>query len=95
MLKLIAINIVCLSLIILFPYKLSSQFIQSIDSKTIDSLEVLLTNSEDQTRIDLLNELAELYAWYNPEKAELFSNEALKSSIKSKYLIGQGLALYN
>ena len=95
MLKIISINRVCLSLIILFPYKLSSQFIQSIDSKTIDSLEVLLTNSEDQTRIDLLNELAELYAWYNPEKAELFSNEALKSSIKSKYLIGQGLALYN
>ncbi|MCB2220990.1 MAG: histidine kinase [Bacteroidetes bacterium] len=73
----------------------SAQFIQSIDKKTIDSLEVLLPGLEGQEKIDLFNQLGELYAWYNPEKSELYSNEALESSIKTDYHIGRGAALYN
>jgi len=73
----------------------SAQFIQSIDKKTIDSLEVLLPGLEGQEKIDLFNQLGELYAWYNPEKSELYSNEALESSIKTDYQIGRGAALYN
>jgi hypothetical protein len=80
---------------ILLPFSTFSQFIQSIDSKTIDSLELLLPGSEGEARIDLLNELAELYAWYDPEKAEIYSNEALESSVNMAYHVGEGQALYN
>jgi len=82
-------------IIVLLNSNRSAQFIQSIDKKNIDSLEILLQVSEGEKRIDLLNELAELYAWYEPEKAELYSNEALESSIKTDYHIGRGVALYN
>src|SRR5210317_1149236 len=95
MLKRNTSHIVWICLIILFPFSASSQFIQSIDSKTIDSLELLLPESDGETRIDLLNELAELYAWYDPEKAEIYSNEALESSVNMAYHVGEGQALYN
>lgn len=80
--------------VVLLNSNTSAQFIQSIDSKKIDSLELMLPGSEGKARIDLLNELAELYAWYDPKKAEIYSNEALESSIKDEYLVGEGHALF-
>src|SRR5210317_2510245 len=93
MLKRNTSHIVWICLIILFPFSASAQFIQSIDSKTIDSLEILLAGSEGETRIDLLNELAELYAWYDPEKAEIYIKDALESSRQIGYKIGEGTAI--
>jgi len=92
--KCFALKIIWICLIALLPFKSSSQFIQSIDSKTIDSLEILLPGSGGESRVDLLNELAELYAWYNPEKAEIYSNESLESSIQKNYPVGEGKAIY-
>jgi tetratricopeptide (TPR) repeat protein len=89
-----ALHIIWICLITLLPFASSAQFIQSIDSKTIDSLELLLPGSEGEKRIDLLNELAELYAWYNPDKAEIYINNALESSRKIGYKIGEGTAIY-
>lgn len=95
MLKRNNLHSVWISLIILLPFSAFPQFIQSIDSKTIDSLELFLPGSEGESRIDHLNELAEFFAWYDPEKAEIYSSEALESSVILGYHVGEGRALYN
>ncbi len=90
----LALKLMWISLIAIIPIITSAQFIQSIDSKTIDSLELLLPGSEGESSIDLLNELAELYAWYNPEKAVKYSKKALESSNQIGYLVGEGHAYF-
>ncbi len=62
----------------------------------IDSLEnVLLTIQEDTGKVNLINELADIYLSTSPEKAHKYANKALKLAKKLSYKQGLATSLYH
>jgi hypothetical protein len=63
--------------------------------KTVDSLFVLLKNSKDSRKVDLLNQLALNLAPRGFDSSFRFANQALQISIKLHYAWGKGIATFN
>ncbi len=79
-----------LAIALFFCSKLSGQ------SDQIDSLENILKNEiADTSRISLLNELAEIYRYSDPEKIYSYSHSARAMSVKLGFKSGLTRAMYN
>ena len=61
-------------------------------TNTVDSLENIIANSKDTTKIKAILALVENYQTSNFEKALKHSKEALTLSIKENYTYGIGLS---
>jgi len=88
---------ICLvaTFVLIFIGSLSAQYYYRLDQQKIDSLEVLLPLSKDTSRIDILNNLAELYTKYNTAQYKKHIQLADSLSKKANYTRGKGMALYN
>ncbi len=74
---------------------ISAQYYYRLDHLKIDSLEALLPGSKDTSRIDILNDLAELYTKYDPDQFKKYTHLVDSLSTKLNYKRGEGMAFYN
>ncbi len=88
---------ICLAamFVLIFFGSSSAQYYYRLDQQKIDSLETLLPLSKDTSRIDILNNLAELYTKYNPAQFKKYIQLADSLSKKINYKRGEGMVMYN
>jgi len=84
-----------LFLLLLSPFISSPQNFNIVSHRNIDSLEQLLPGSRAEKKVDILNELASVYAGEDFDSGISYSSQAARLATYIGYTKGIGLARYN